>query len=182
LRARLPESRGTAPFLYSRLARLANNPAALGFPLIGDNAKDLDGAALPDKLVEPSGLAFALRRPARFAWLTTQRFLFLWDIKREPWTAYGPLLYRPWRHPPQLALLNACLFALYAAGAVLLGSRRPRPERLFALALVPAALLVPLFTFGSSRYLIPALPCAALLQGYAVVEAARIAAAWLKRS
>ncbi|NNN06760.1 MAG: hypothetical protein HKL90_12745 [Elusimicrobia bacterium] len=58
------------PGLFER----GNNPNALGY-------------AFPYRpVLEPSGLRFVAARPARFVWLVSQRFLYLWDIKRDIWS------------------------------------------------------------------------------------------------
>lgn len=164
-------------FQAGRMWRLANNPAAEGYPLIGDEPKTVEGD-VSERLVEPSGWSFVARKPLSFLGLTGERFLYLWDVKRDYWTAYDPLLYRPWRHPPALALLQTSLLGLFVCGAAL-RLRKKDPDARLAGALLAAALLPPLLSFGSSRYLVSALPLVCLFQAYGLVEAARICKAWV---
>ena len=142
---------------------VANNPNAVGYSY-----------PYPD-VVEPSGWQFVLSMPGRWLWLVGQRALYLFGIKRDIWA----LPTEGFRSGPigSYSVLDVISVIVFATGLILAMSRVRRGEltdELKAGILVLACVMLsPLPLFGSKRFIVPVIPLVALLQGYAIVAAAR---------
>lgn len=137
---------------WSDQFRMHNHPASRGFAF----------PYIPP--VEPSGAAFVASRPLSYLWLVKERFLYLWDFRKDVWyvgpTGTSDLLLR----------LAACL--LFFGGLALRLSQGPRgrdgsrDEVLYII--LATGFAGPLLSTGSSRFLVPILPFVCLFQSYAV--------------
>lgn len=131
------------------LFRLGNNPNALGV-----------GYPHP-MIVEPSGWAFVLQRPAHFFWLVGERFQYLWGIQPDVWAVPPEGMGRTgWE--PTLDLVG-CILVFAGLAVSLRRSRWP-----FYL-LLAATLLPSLMIFGNKRTLVPVIPFLAIFQAAALL-------------
>jgi 4-amino-4-deoxy-L-arabinose transferase-like glycosyltransferase len=149
--------------------RIANNPNATG-------------AAFPyPPVAEPFGWAFVVHRPAQLAALAGRRFLYLTGITTDVWTL--PPGGEPGAFSP-VALGWTLLF--FAALAITIGNaaRAGRLREWSALLLVLAGVFAPpLVIFASGRFLVPALPLAAIVLANGLALAAvRVRSAVNRRS
>lgn len=142
---------------WSRQFRLHNHLQAQGFayPYV--------------ESVEPSGWPFVARKPGRYLQLIVERFLYLWDFRKDIWyIGPSPSGFEYLFH------LAACL--LFFAGVALklqvdLTSGLFRQNAIIY-CIVSVALAGPILSTGSSRFLVPILPLVCLFQSYALVRAA----------
>lgn len=134
------------------------------------------GASYPyPEIGEPTGMDFVLSHPGRVAWLLRERFLYLCNWKRDIWDLGNPIdLHRTLKIAPSSweIPIHVGGTLLFISGAVLRFVRKPRSKERNSDGLlyiwILAVVLAPLLVFGSSRFLIPALPAVALFQAYTI--------------
>jgi hypothetical protein len=151
----------------SRRFMIGNNPNALGY-------------AFPyPKVIEPAGFKFIISHPKRVFWLITQRFLYLWDFKKDVWNLRNPILEAlslPFVHFGknilELPFYLVCFFTFFFG--FLIKIRSDLNSSLISITspfylTFFASIIGPLFIFGSSRFLIPSIPIIVLFQAYAAI-------------
>ena len=145
--------------------KIGNNPNAMGY-------------AFPyPELTEPSGIRFIISYPFKFLWLIKERFLYLWDFKKDIWYIENPLvsylnvLLR--KSVADLPFYFICFFVFFIG--LLKKAIRDFKYNLIKVTscfyfIVLPVLIGHLFVISSSRFLIPVLPFIFLFQAYFIVN------------
>ncbi|MFA6004123.1 MAG: hypothetical protein WC881_08645 [Elusimicrobiota bacterium] len=151
-----------APTLISSGAgfrfRIHNNPNAVGeaFPYV--------------EPVEPSGWRFVISRPGRYVWLVKERFLYLWDLKKDLW-----YLGVPGMRGGGASAFQVFAVCIFGAGLAMKARSDARSGRLREHAALYLTLFCswigPLLVLSSSRYNVPVIPILALFQAEALTRA-----------
>lgn len=129
----------------------------------------------PEKIEGPLGVAFIVSYPGKFLWLIKERFLYLWDLKKDIWYVGHPLIgYLDKRFNKEVFALPFYLVCFIAFFIGMLQKAAADVKRgyievtsCFYFTLLPA-LIIPLFVFSSSRYLVPVVPLIILFQAYVI--------------
>ncbi len=133
------------------------------------------GKAFPyPEIKKPVGFNLIRERPDKFIWLLKERFLYLWDLKKDRWylgnpfSLYFQTSFKPGNYDRSLYTI---LFFLFLIGIIFrtLADLNTRTWTNF----IPFLILMvhfsgPLLVFSSSRFIIPALPLVSFYQAFAL--------------
>ena len=131
--------------------------------------------------IEPSGFNFIIKQPARFLWLTKERFLYFWNLRCDIWKISlpyesiqrGTLSYYLIRILDKL--ISAVYLLIFISGALLLFIERNKVKLSFNQAslfyfLIIGVMVGPLVICASPRFCIPILPYIYIFQAYFIIR------------
>ncbi|MFA5411256.1 MAG: glycosyltransferase family 39 protein [Candidatus Omnitrophota bacterium] len=165
--------------LYHSLARRTLIIGQDGSPwrfLVGNNPNAIGWSFPYPEIGSPAGLQFIALYPGKFLWLVKQRFLFLWDLKKDIWYLKNPVI--EWLNTHlgnntfDLPFYGLSFLAFFAGFLVKiksdLNSSLISVTSPFYLTFL-ASIIAPLVIFSSSRFLVPSIPIIVLFQAYFII-------------